>query len=160
MRELPHVSPLPNISTLAILISPRKSPQIAKHGVPKKKFPRVTRTKGFCGNSTENPDFPGISRPIPISDFGVPIFSVLGGNEVDMLGSAAALTHVCMVHTHALSQLKTDVARPFLHGKPHGVLGRRCRITAALAILESVLRSRPINWASPVLPLVALNRRF
>ena len=31
---------------------------------------------------------PRISRPIPISDFGVPIFSVLGGNEVDMLGSA------------------------------------------------------------------------
>ena len=28
-----------------------------------------------------------ISWPIPISDFGVPIFSVLGGNEVDMLGS-------------------------------------------------------------------------
>ena len=29
-----------------------------------------------------------ISRPIPISDFGVPIISVVGGNEVDMLGRA------------------------------------------------------------------------
>ena len=38
----------------------------------------------------QKPEFSGISRPIPISDFGVPIFSVLGGNEVDMLGSAEA----------------------------------------------------------------------
>ena len=34
-------SPLPNISTLAILISPRKSPQIAKNGVPKMNFPEL-----------------------------------------------------------------------------------------------------------------------
>ena len=41
------------------------------------------------------PEFPGsrvsveiLSRLIPISDFGVPIFSVLGEIQVDMLGSA------------------------------------------------------------------------
>ena len=34
-------SPLPNTSTLAILISPRKSPQIAKNGVPKMNFPEL-----------------------------------------------------------------------------------------------------------------------
>ena len=34
-------SPLPNISTLAILISPRESPQIGKNGVPKMNFPEL-----------------------------------------------------------------------------------------------------------------------
>ena len=36
----------------------------------------------------QKPEFSGISQLIPISDFGVPIFSVSGGDEVDMLGSA------------------------------------------------------------------------
>ena len=83
-----YVSPLPNISTLASLISPRKSPQNAENGVPKMKNSRNYLDRGFLWKFYIKPEIPGISRPIPISDFGVPIFSVLGGNEVDMLGSA------------------------------------------------------------------------
>ena len=49
-------------------------------------FPELP-DQGFLWKFYRHPEFPGISRPIPISDFGVPIFSVLGGNEVDMLGS-------------------------------------------------------------------------
>ena len=44
-------SPLPNISTLAILISPENPPKSPKWG-PQNEFPGVTQTKGFCGNST------------------------------------------------------------------------------------------------------------
>ena len=78
-RGLRYASPLPNISNLAILISPRKkkTPQIAKMGSPKE-FPAVTRIKGICGNSTEtlkNRNFP--AHP----DFGFwgPHFQRFGG---------------------------------------------------------------------------------
>ena len=53
---------------------------------PQNEFPGITRTEGFCGNSTENPEC-GISQPIPILDFGVPIFSVLG--EMKLICRAA-----------------------------------------------------------------------
>ena len=79
-------SPLPNRSTLAILISPRKPKWGCQH-----EFPGITQTRTFLWKFCRNPEFPGISWPIPISDFGVPIFSVLGGNEVDMLGIFAVL---------------------------------------------------------------------
>ena len=52
-----------------------------------KEFPWIPRTKGFGGNPWKF-DFSRISRTIPISDFGVPIFGFLEGNEVDMLGGA------------------------------------------------------------------------
>ena len=57
-------SPLPNISTLAILISPEHPPKTPKWG-PQNEFPRIPRTEGFCGNSAETPnfsEFPGPSR--------------------------------------------------------------------------------------------------
>ena len=73
-----HLSPLPNISTLAILISPENPPKTLKMGSPKW-ISRNYPDRGFLWKFFRNPEFPGISRPIPISDFGVPIFSVLGG---------------------------------------------------------------------------------
>ena len=45
-------SPLPNISTLAILISPENPPKTPKWG-PQNEFPGIPRIEGFCGNSTE-----------------------------------------------------------------------------------------------------------
>ena len=56
-----HSSPLPNISTLAILISPRKSPQIAKHGVPKINFPELPGPR-VSVEFYNFPEFPGPSR--------------------------------------------------------------------------------------------------
>ena len=50
-----------------------------------KSIPRNYPDEGFLRKFHRNPEFPGISRPIPILDFVVPIFIVLGGNEVDML---------------------------------------------------------------------------
>ena len=47
-----------------------------QNGVPKMNFPEFR--SGVCGNSTENRNFFGISWPIPIWDFEVLIFSVLG----------------------------------------------------------------------------------
>ena len=75
-----------DISTLAILILPR-------NGVPKTYFPKLP-DQGFLWKFSRNPEFSGISRPIPISDSGVPIFSVSVGNEVDML---AVLTHCIQI---------------------------------------------------------------
>ena len=49
----------------AFSFSPRKSPPKSPKWDPKKEFPGITRTKGFCGNSTANldfPEFPGPSR--------------------------------------------------------------------------------------------------
>ena len=84
--EILYVSPLPNISTLAILISPRKSPQIAKNGVPKMNFPELPRPRV----SVEILQQPWISRNFPAhpdSGFWGPHFQRFGGNDVDMLGS-------------------------------------------------------------------------
>ena len=45
-------SPLPNISTLATLLSPDNPPKSQKWG-PQNEFPGNTWTKGFCGISAE-----------------------------------------------------------------------------------------------------------
>ena len=75
--RITNSSPLPNISTLAILISPRKSPQNAENGVPKMNFPELPGPR-VSVEILQKPEFPGISRPIPISDFGVPISAFWG----------------------------------------------------------------------------------
>ena len=86
-----YCSPLPNMSTFAILISPRKPPQNTKLGSPKW-ISRNCPDWGSLWKLYRKPEFSGISRPIPILDFGAPIFSVLGGgHEVDLLGSAELL---------------------------------------------------------------------
>ena len=86
-----YFSPLPNIPTLAILTSPRKSPPNHQNGVPKPNFPEFPGL-GFSvellQNFYRNAEFPGISRPTPVSAVWGPHFQRLGGNEVDMLGSA------------------------------------------------------------------------
>ena len=69
---------------------------------PQTQFPGITQTEGFCGNSTESLDFPEFPGPSRFRDFGVPIFSVLGGNEVDMLGSAEKY------HLQCVSALNSD----------------------------------------------------
>ena len=74
--RLPLASPLSNISTLAILIPPGKSPQNAENGVPKMNFPELPGPRVSVEILQNFPESPGVSRPIPISDFGVPIFSV------------------------------------------------------------------------------------
>ena len=127
---------LPNISTLAILISPRKSPPKSPKWGPQNEFPGIPRIRVFCGNSPQTLNFPatpisalwgphfhsrcvltrgkagessGISagssnRPENspsktgrkggenVHNRRVPIFSVLGGNEVDMSGPAFGRT--------------------------------------------------------------------
>ena len=59
-------SPLPNISTnFGHSHSPPKIPPNRQEWGPQNEFPGVTRTKGFCGNSTETlifQEFPGPSR--------------------------------------------------------------------------------------------------
>ena len=65
-------------------------------GGSRNEFPGIPETGGFCGNSTEpqqNHSFPGISRPIPISDFGVPIFSVWGGKLKLICWATLAASH-------------------------------------------------------------------
>ena len=52
------MSPLPNISTLAILISRQKIPPEHQNGGPQNEFTGIPRTEGFCGNSSENLNFP------------------------------------------------------------------------------------------------------
>ena len=134
-------SPLPNISTLAILISPRKSadcergrrkgamsknvknrqkasksfstlfenfraapffrpllqaaekisPKTPKWG-PQNEFPGIPRTEAFCGNSTENLNFPEFPGPSRIRILGSP-FSAFWG-EMKLI-CWAALTDPC-----------------------------------------------------------------
>ena len=70
---------------------PQKISPNHQNGVPKMNFPEFPGSWFFCGNSPQTlnfSEFPGISRPPRFQHFGVPIFSVLGGNEVDMLGTA------------------------------------------------------------------------
>ena len=76
-EKITYTSPLPNISTLAILISPRKSPKTPKWG-PQNEFPGITRTKGFCGTSTETLNFPEFPGPSRFRIFGSP-FSTFWG---------------------------------------------------------------------------------
>ena len=65
-----NFSPLPNVSTLAVLVSPRKSsPDLQKP-----------------------PELPGISRPTPVSAVWGPHFQRLGENEADMFGNGDAAT--------------------------------------------------------------------
>ena len=85
---IPHPCPTYQLCYFGHSHLPQKIPPNRQKWGPQNEFPGITRTEGCCGNSYRNPEVPGISRPIPISEFGVPIFSVLTGNEVDMLGSA------------------------------------------------------------------------
>ena len=69
---------------------PENPPKITKMGSPKW-ISRNSPDRGFLWKFSTNPEFPGISRPPRFQHFGVPIFSVSGGNEVDMLGTAENL---------------------------------------------------------------------
>ena len=90
MRNLPSWNPCPTYQLGPFSFPPENPPKSPKWG-PQNEFPGITRNSRVSVEILQKPwisrNFP-ISRPIPISDFGVPIFSVLGGNEVDMLGSA------------------------------------------------------------------------
>ena len=81
-----HRSPLPNISTLAIHISPENPPPNHQNGVPKMNFPN-SPDRGFLWKLYRHPGFPGIPGPPRSQHFGVPL-SAFWGNEVDMLGHA------------------------------------------------------------------------
>ena len=69
-----HNSLLPNISTLAILISPRKSTPDRQNGGPQNEFPGIPRIRGFCGNSPQTLNF-----LTPISALWGPHFQRFGG---------------------------------------------------------------------------------
>ena len=70
---------------------PKIPPNRQKWG-PQNEFPRITRTKGFCGNSTEILNFPEFPGPSRFRILGSPFSAFWGGNEVDMLGSADELS--------------------------------------------------------------------
>ena len=66
---------------------PPKIPPKHQNGVPKMNFPELPGPR-MSVEILQKSWISRISRPLPIWDFGVPILSVLRGNEVDMLGSA------------------------------------------------------------------------
>ena len=72
IQFLPDISPVPNISTLAVLIRPGKSSQNARSGSPRMNFPEFPGSAFFLAllhSLMGNPEFPGIFRHFPGEGF-------------------------------------------------------------------------------------------
>ena len=146
---------------------PQKIPPKRWKWGPQNEFPGVTRTEGFCGNSTEKLEFPGISRPIPISDLGVPIFSVLG--EMKLICRAALNhNHVCSkILVRGSWSLVTVFA--FFNDFPMKTsrsswkkgVSRRTFWKTNLPFILGALKGTELRWQrEPKTQIFAENRRF
>ena len=72
-----YVSPLPKYQLWPFSF-PQKIPPKTPKWVPQNEFPGIPRTEGFCGNATENPNFPEFPGPSQFRILGSP-FSAFWG---------------------------------------------------------------------------------